>query len=372
MRSFLSKLFLYSILLGICLFITSLMIYRDNDTYYEYYEQENVLGSLNHFLDHKDHYNTVFIGSSKTYRHIIPLLFDSLTTNNTKSYNLASEALFPFRTFEVLDRAVANNDSLRTVVLELTPLALNKMNYNKKPAMFVTTPARTLKVVSMAAQTRLSVLKRVQYLVDYSRTFVYKYLGFGARYHFEIIAGLHADQNRQVSLAKEITANNGHLSLDEQMHLWGNESQKRKYAEFLANPVIIGASTKSITPDSSRATDKYTDLLVDYVHLLNARGIDVFFYISPRLSKKNATYIYDQKERLSQFAPVIDISSPEKYPALYSVEYSHDRSHLNSDGAEFATIEVAKQFNQHRKTTHLVYRLESPVTSLHSLNSKSN
>ena len=354
MRKFISKIVVYSILLGGCLLAISLAVYHNDNGYYAYYEEEDILAKLDYFLTNKDQYNTVLIGSSKTYRHIDPLLFDSLTTYETSTYNLANSGLFPYRTYEVLDRVLEDNHSLEKVVLELSPIGINGANYNKKSVLYATNPERIINTLSMAGESRLSLLKRAQYILDYSKTFIYKYLGFGIRYQFEVASGVHPNPSHDVKLDAVIASRNGYLSLDDEVSLRGNKSVQKRHAEFVSNPIIVGGNLKTKAPDASRAMDKYTDFLVDYVALLEGKGITVLFYISPRWSHHNAQYLYDQKERLSKYASVIDLSSPEEYPVFYSTEYSHDRSHLNRAGARLVTAEVARQFNAYSALSHRV------------------
>jgi hypothetical protein len=53
---------------------------------------------LAHFAAHKDEYDTLFFGSSRTYRHLMPSLFDAATAAAgvpTKSFNFGIDGMFP-------------------------------------------------------------------------------------------------------------------------------------------------------------------------------------------------------------------------------------------------------------------------------------
>ena len=334
-----------------CLIGTSLAIYHNEEAYFNYYEEDNAVATLNHFLNSDEHYNTVFIGSSRTHRHIVPLLFDSLSTSATRSYNLGTPGLFHFRSLELLNRVLMHSDSLRFVVLELSSLSKNGINYNSKPKLFATSLQQTLDALSMATTARHSMRSFLGYTYDYIKTFFYKYLGFGIRYQFEVAAGLHPRPAEHIKLAQEIAQRNGYMALDDALLLWESDALKQRNSEFIKSPAFSGGAREhGLVPDSTFALDGYSDRLIEYTSKLQEKGINLIFYVSPRTY--TSQYLADQKERLKNYAPIIDLSSSQKYPTFYSEEYSFDRGHLNNKGARLMTVEFANLFNQYFSEPH--------------------
>jgi len=66
----------------------------------------------NHYREHKDEYNSILIGTSRTYRGVMPTILDQLTAQNgvpTKTYNFGIDGMFPPEDAFVADLAVGVN-----------------------------------------------------------------------------------------------------------------------------------------------------------------------------------------------------------------------------------------------------------------------
>lgn len=75
--------------------------------------------------------NVLFFGSSRTYRHIQPILFDSIT--NFISFNLGGNGSFFLETDYIIDNIlnnINNNDTVRIFQQKTTPIIITDKNFH--------------------------------------------------------------------------------------------------------------------------------------------------------------------------------------------------------------------------------------------------
>src|SRR5262245_37152928 len=76
-----------------------------------------------HYGEQKDRYDTLWFGSSRIYRGIMPGLFDQLTSEGgvpTKTFNFGLDGMFPPEDAYVIERALENPpNNLRWVFIEI-------------------------------------------------------------------------------------------------------------------------------------------------------------------------------------------------------------------------------------------------------------
>ncbi|MGC3991984.1 MAG: hypothetical protein QM796_20295 [Chthoniobacteraceae bacterium] len=87
-----------------------------------------VTPKLAYFLQHKDEFDAVFIGSSRICHGIVPAAFDETMRQHgvaSHSFNLGVEEMFPPATFQVLDTVLRSRPAhLKWVFLEEAPIYL--------------------------------------------------------------------------------------------------------------------------------------------------------------------------------------------------------------------------------------------------------
>ena len=111
--------FLLTSLLFACVLLVMLQLHELLVPYY--WGDSQYVKKMSYLRNHKDEFNTYFIGSSGFYRHIVPLLFDSLTTVDTRSFNLGVPAGFPPSTYAFYESFLEQDarESTRYVFVEL-------------------------------------------------------------------------------------------------------------------------------------------------------------------------------------------------------------------------------------------------------------
>ena len=78
---FFKRIALYSLAAFPCLVFFSLIVYSLPGEYFDGYYDDNVRSKYAYYESSRGNYNTIIVGSSRVYRHLDPILFDSLTTS---------------------------------------------------------------------------------------------------------------------------------------------------------------------------------------------------------------------------------------------------------------------------------------------------
>lgn len=336
LKKFLKQTGMSSVIAILCILIinsTVFNIIEFNDRL-RFFEEPDLINRYNDFKagNVNGNYNLVFIGTSKVYRQINPVLFDSLTNYRFNSYNLAYANLFPFRMFDYSELILTQNDKIDVLVLEMASLATLSENSSSYP------------IISSMDKNRLSIasdfMKRYSFgaskyvdTYEYYSAFFWKHLkpGIGSCFIFRNPLGSYSE-----------TEIRGHKTLDDELK---DPRMIERYAQFRKKPDIIKDSYDTLT--LTLTNDLYLRYVFQEVLKYESRfGVKVILFIPPRNGKSNSW-----KQLYSNFfrekgIQVIDLSGETKYPDLYLPQNSFDRTHLNEKGAKILTEKLAQEFNK--------------------------
>jgi len=302
------------------------------------------------FVQHKKRgtYNTFFIGSSRTYRHVIPALFDSLTSASEQhhSFNLGSPATFVPQTFYLLEELLSDRflpeDGPVTVFLEMMhPADFTMTNLFTQQSYYWCNWKNLSFLYTYQAAKSKSFMEKAEVI---SRSFT---SGFLHHFGFNFLPS-HAELD--VNWLGPLR--DGYLSLEEEQrsyHGKPNEMDQRRKA-FLADPDsldkrAVNARTAyrrqviSVKPGYSILLQKMQDLIQE-AQLKNVRLI---FLIPPRLGTPDYDELLYIKSRLPEKND-IELGDPDKYPDFYNKELSFDIGHLNAKGAALYTAALANAY----------------------------
>ena len=284
MRVFLLNLVIKSaIVLAFCFSLSSL-IYRLGWDHFNSYEVPEIVERKNSFNDliHEKEVNTVFVGSSRIFRHVNPILFDSLT--GLKSYNLGYAGLFPFRSYDFIQQ-LELTDNIQHIFIELAPLALLGKNFNSEPFVHSIDFERYKMAVSFAGSGAYTTAEEFKYYSGYTLLFLYKYSGVGiSKYVNQEFFNL---VDLRMNNDDDNMYNQGFLSLDDDLSLKGydyNDLLQRK-TDFYDRPeywlnmyhqAFEDVESKPLTLEK----DTFTAYIKGVVDDLEKRGVNVYFIIS--------------------------------------------------------------------------------------------
>lgn len=261
-----------------------------------------------------EEYNAVFIGSSRTKYAVIPAYFDSLTDNQTKSFNLGVEGGLPPRTFDWCEELIKTKPNLQYVFVEL----------GGEPDKFGVSE-EIWKSFSFREYWRIA--KKLPF--DQS-----------AKYHDQIAVSFfkpnlpvtYSDYNvpltdekiKQDILVKRAFASEEVL----QSHLWNLEVEK------------------GLTPESV-LNENYWKKVRNLIDLAEARRIHLYFFIPPRLAAESeVSTIQPIYQRLES---KYKLNALHYHESLYLDDTSIDTLHLNNRGARQFTEHLANALTTGQK-----------------------
>ena len=347
MKKIVKKTMLYCLFGLVLLVALSALVYGiRSDKSYLFYEDESIIQKADFYHKNADQYNCLVIGSSRLYRQVNPLQLDEeLASHQLSTYNASVANLRPFRSLDYLDY-LNLSDSVRYVVLELMPPTRIGDNYKANPELHSVDFSKFGVLLSMCLKSNYRKDVKAYYILRYSQTMAYKYLGFGLRKYISVLMGTEEVKTKEAFY--DIKAANGFLPFEDELSIHSNPELDRRHNYFISDSVrIIEESIKSSLYDQRASISPQKDGFVTYLNQktaeLNAKGIDLYFVISPRKRPWDMRYLASIVPLLG--APVIDLSPADRYPEFYNYQYSFDDTHLNKKGAELFTSELAKQMN---------------------------
>lgn len=266
----------------------------------------------------------VFIGSSRTYRHVVTPLFDSLRAASgdpTTSYNFgvpgSSGLEIHYRADWVLDHAP---EALRQMVVELRPVELqlpaSLRRSRRAQYHHDLRRARLAAATAMAADTTREVrliAARERWRVWLENTFL---VGWGPA---ALSSGVSVLEGADVRGAN----NQGYAPLDSA----SSEGAAERRAAFLA-PEAQAAFSGIVRDIRDRETPSAADRVladtwVDLVARAAARGVEVVFV--EQVAETQASGVADALIEAGQ--PVIVLNDPVRHPEWYDRTAWFDRAH---------------------------------------------
>jgi len=287
-------------------------------------------------------FNTYFIGSSITFRQVIPSVFDSLSQGPTKSLNLGVDGCFLPQVFMLLDELMKDT-TIKYLFVELNSYDHFGPNFRVVDNKYYLSPKWLSKTIPYLWTTSISLVQKVGLSGMYVYAYLEKSLGLGMRADF--IKQTHTG-NRFGGYTLMGKNKDGFYKLT------GEKTKKQKELKELP------PTMKNLKAAYQNAYKKPTQNLIynkvlskqwlTYLQLAESHGIHLFFVLNA------VKCVLDSEEEMLglfyQFPKKnrIDLANPDRYPAFYEIENRWDISHLNTKGATIFSKELAVAFNEHR------------------------
>lgn len=288
-----------------------------------------------HYLTKAAQYNTVFMGSSRTYRQINPQVIDEgLSDLEIKSYNLGAHATFIPEAFYLLEMFIDSQPPgtpVRYVFMELTGINNIKLVNWFSPQSYYYLDKDMLKLIwnTHFHNPDLSRLTALMYTYPYLQGYVLKYI---------VPLSLMKTYAEADSYSGE--QGNGYYPLD--VDLRQNQPEKliaRRDAFLKDTMVLLERKSKQSQRKKEDISQAYTDYLNHLIDEAEQKNIRLYYIIPPKLKYYNSLagltgHVKDQR--------VIDMGSYEPYPHLNYARYNFDDGHFNSAGAQLYSTYLAQ------------------------------
>lgn len=309
------------------------------------------------FLEKKKEikYNTFFLGSSRIYRQINPILFDStfnsISLDKTNSFNLGAPATFNPQTYYLFESFLNSNLSQNTkyCFIELMEVdLLDDYFMHQERTTYWQNPSDLFFVFkSIYMNKNLDIKKKLKSASNYCVSYLEKVFRLG---HFgkQIVESNYYD-SKYVGIHRD-----GFFSLELDFETTNNKKVKKHLFDrkktIIKKPRIIEKRKKRIAKLYKNISNDYDGVnlnkVLELIQKSNQKGILLIFIISPRNVSK-------QLLSLSRQIPennLIDMANPRTYPELYEYKNSFDVGHLNSTGANLYSKMLAREFEKKART----------------------
>jgi hypothetical protein len=306
-----------------------------------------VKAKLEHFRQHAQEYDTLFLGTSRINHHILPSVFDPLTAAcglRTKSFNLGVDSMRPPETDYLIDQVLAARPkNLRWIFIENNPIRLS-----------IETQRRgTVRAGYWHDLKRMAVLARTAFLTrERPKKFrLGKWLQswvepLGDLWpHVPLFAGNFVNIGRASILVARLSD-----EPPEEGDPLGIGEHGDGFLETGRGEVIAPAQLRELERNMAERRAKAVE--IDYgdepsqrnsealLTRLEKTGARIIQLIPPTTGRRKFHVRTEAKgQRL-----VFDYSDIEKYAVLYEPRHRIDPDHLNHAGAELFTRTLAQEF----------------------------
>lgn len=306
-----------------------------------YYSGNPVFGAkLAEYRKMEASVNTAVFGSSRMYRHIDPLLLDSLLGDrNVSTYNFADRGSFNPESYFLYERFL---DDLPEGSIRLAYLELQELN-NLTPGNALTTqgsywnsPSMLRYCLGYIAGSDLTFFGKWKLRVKYLMSFLYRIIDLTTLKYLAETPG-------------PVQGIRGFYALDEQVADGvGIKPLLERYEEVRADSTEFGRRRKAagkipvLYASGAQGNAYFLKYLNRLIDRSAKKGIHLVLVLPPRLDEPAYRELVPVVKALPQ-AHAIELASLSKYPELYEMAYTFDVGHLNSRGANFLTTQLAEE-----------------------------
>ena len=291
MKKFLTTLFKTVFVFWILsIILTTCIYYFFKKDVYADYELSEVVSKKKLYENSPQKINTVFVGSSLTYRQIIPKVFDSIT-NNT-SFNLGFEGLFPYRSYDLLTEILKTKKSneIQNVFIELGPPDLIADNYRNNPYIYSINFEKYINAIGTSANANLPASARVSIFRYWNLCLLYKYSGFSlSKYVDALMFNNVKTSEPNFKYDSIIASTKGFIDLNTQEAQLNNGRLDKERKNFIKNGNAMDSSMikKYSASYKSYNADNFTNSIIDYAKKFTTTRQECLLYDT---AKKIAVY----------------------------------------------------------------------------------
>jgi hypothetical protein len=299
---------------------------------------KGVAAKLEFFAQHKDEFDTLFVGTSSIYYSVSPEIFDRTTGESglpTRSFNFGIDAMHPPENFFVLEQILKTNPRhLKWVFLETADVEtkLHKVLGTERAVYWHDWPRTKL-----ALRKALNPRGDATWYIKVSRLWLARR---DLAAHSTLFAQRFANVGRGMAL----------LSLQTDDRLLETEVAlgPRRDGYRLAGHAMSAENTASfqtrLAQEIAHARPKSLDLYADEAYLdfarrIRAIGASPFFVVPPLIFQSPVSFRHSPPP-----GPLLSFNDARTYPMLFATQFRIDDAHLTKEGAEEFTRLLAQEF----------------------------
>lgn len=299
---------------------------------------------MEYFEAHKDEYDALILGSSRSYRGLDPRIIDAELARAGHPIRTLNLALGGMRTFEqhfLLREVLAMRPArLRYVFFEGGPVGMGlredhvfrePVNLASERGVLWHTPVVTLAVLRAIVPLPLSLFEKLDQALTHLELLGWRTANYGCgegwleRFR-ERLAG---DAQRAERDAR-VEAGAGHEGLEEA----SGRARAKGFEEVLEDPAPFEARMAAIVEENAMA-DFLDELAVELYHDLEAlardHGVTLIWFTPPGHEGTPERLRLAEAGVLPRF---LHLNDPERFPELFQIDHRFDKGHMNRRGAD--------------------------------------
>ena len=281
----------------------------------------------------KDHYNTVWYGTSRIYRGINPLVFDSLVNQNTttpiKSFNLATHASWASETFYLYDAFLHDttlSNGVNLVFMEFQNiLSIRPGRLGSEKSIYYQNPEHYWFMLKYSIHEVFRDPKKI--LTSAYSISVYSLSTF---LNFTNIKKINTKRDTAPPEDVEDINSRGYLGFKELKESNVTEENIQSFTDNIRQYLYVNNREYNMA---------YYEKIMDLIEKSNRRGIKLIFVLPPVRLTEGMMAVYNALPEESK----VDVCDPAKYPELYNKDNWIDPVHLNVNGSSYLTENVVNE-----------------------------
>ncbi len=295
---------------------------------------------------HGDEYDTLFVGSSRTYRHLIPEVFDRLMAEAgtpTKSFNFGFDGMRPPEDSYVMEAVLAARKTpVKYVLVEANALRMNldahaqgtvRAAYWHDAKRTAAIARSTLWMKSYDETTLFGIwsdrFSGISVFLEHLQPVLSRAVNVGRGYEgLPTFGGAHPQEKLSDA---ELGARHDGYHVDD---------EPRPIRDTPLAKLRKGVSERLKKPGVPYFADvESQNVLREKRRVIEAHGGQMIIFQPPKVEPEK----FYPDPKIAGDIPMIDLSDPKAFPELYDPQYRKDDAHLNPVGAEIYTRMIVER-----------------------------
>jgi hypothetical protein len=300
---------------------------------------KGVAAKLEFFAQHKDEFDTLFVGTSSIYYSVSPEIFDRTTRENgrpTRSFNFGIDAMHPPENFYVLEQILKMKPTnLKWIFLETANVEtkLHKVLGTERAVYWHDWPRTAL-----ALRKALNPRGETRWYIRVSRLWVARR---DLTAHLTLFAQRFANVGRGMEL---LSLRKDDRTLEADVEL-GPGRDGYRLAGHAMSAENAASFQKRLAQEIAEARPKPLDLYADeayrdFAQRIRAIGAAPLFVFPPLIFQSAVSF----REPPPPPGPLLAFNNAASFPMFYDTKFRIDDAHLTREGAEEFTRLLAEEF----------------------------
>lgn len=311
--------------------------------YHPFWGDPDYIVKFDRFFSSPNDFNTVFVGSSRTMRHIDPIIFDSITGLNSFNFGIDGVGC-PFNyqlCKEILDSK--ESEHLTFMFLELFSPRTNlteevmhtdKVIYRYGFDDFYFTIRSTFQDRNMTFRQKLNEVSL------HSKNLIETSFRFGQFHRISNSIQKHYYDRGGISGRGFVNGSAEVMHLQDSFLISSHD-------EILQHPEILNNQIKNnrfsyFNPKPCDNCFKYHwDYISKIQQTCDSKGIILILMVQPLMNERHAEFIGQFLLETPTTMKILNYADSERFPKYYRLENVFDKGHLNERGATLFTTNLA-------------------------------